>query len=557
MPSNTPTPRIDWLPFGPLYNFHLPIRIGDADFTPCFESFEHGYQQCGIKKEEVDAKWFDCSTRVCLEMYALEEQIESLDICIKTITLHYEENIRQQHYIDEFKDIQTTVCVSASSTPAPAISQSSTQTPTARPTPTPTPTQTQTPTPSITRTSSITPTPTKTYIPPSKSNTPSITPSPTSSPLCMEWYCENPEDSLTGDYPPRCLYTYEAQAGVRRLQDWYCEYWQYRVPWEYNVCYDTCPYGMYSYSPKMECMYSCPEGYYGDSSYTCIAKDGGSGGGSGYCSSGQIMYDNMCVDWCPMGFYADYNTMRCVTQCPSGTFGDSNYAKCVDRCMEPYYGDHVSHTCVTECPEFTKPNYDTRTCDSSLVYSCLDSEHRLEGSTCYRYSGAQKRPCCGNGVCEPNKGETFYTCRADCPGTDYASLSWTSQWNSELTAPQGYGYEVDWSFEYNAFDSCIAQCSSEMSGCTSDWANNARNRCQGTYVNIDLQYCMDSVSNTANNQLQSQSAWDARAKAQEQNGCNGSGGATCGDTFCDYFNGEDCNSCPQDCGYCMRRRLRA
>jgi hypothetical protein len=479
-------------------------------------------------------------------MYALEEQIESLDICIKTITLHYEENVRQQAYVDEFKDIQTTVCVSASNTPAPAISPSSTQTPTARPTPT------QTPTPS----SSITPTPTKTYIPPSKSNTPSITPSPTSSPMCTEWYCENREDSLTGDYPPRCVYTYEAQAGARRLQDWYCEYWQYRVPWEYNVCYDTCPYGMYSYSPKMECMYSCPEGYYGDSSYSCIAKDGGSGGGSGSCSSGQFYHDNMCVDWCPMGFFSDYKNMRCVMQCPSGTFGDTNYWKCLDYCMDPYYGDHASHTCVTECPEFTKPNYDTRTCESTLVYTCLDPEHRLDGTTCYRYSGAQKRLCCGNNICEPNKGEDIKSCPSDCVGTDYATIKWFSKWDTGLSAPQGYGVMVDWSDVYNKFDYCMSSCGIDMGICSSNWEIDARSICDAMYSNIDRQYCSDYVMTIYYNNLQNENIRTAYNNAQSQSGCNGGGGATCGDTFCDYSNNEDCKSCPQDCGHCMSRRLR-
>jgi hypothetical protein len=558
-PSSTPPPNIDWLPFGPLYNFNLPIRIGDADLTPCFESFEHGYQQCGIKKEEVDAKWFDCSTRVCLEMYALEEQIESLDICIKTITLHYEENIRQQNYVDEFKDIQMTVCVSPSNTPAPAVSPSSTQTPTARPTPTQTPTPTGSPTPARTPTPSITPTPTRTYIPPSKSNTPSITPSPTSSPMCTEWYCENPEDSLTGDSPPRCVYTYEAQAGMRRLQ-WYCNEWQYKDPMSWGSCYDTCPYGMYTYQPSMECVYSCPYGYTGDSyTYACIADGGGGGGGSGSCSNGQLYDGSMCVDWCSMGTFADYNTNMCVTQCPSGTFGDKYYGKCVDRCSEPYYGEKTARVCVEGCPEFTKPNDETRICESSLVYSCLDPEHRLDGTTCHRYAGAQKRLCCGNEICEPLKGEDKYTCPLDCKGPDYSTLSWTSRWDGLFTIQQGYGRDADWTDAHNKFDYCLgSSCSVQLSDCANNWHSDANSVCDSYYVNQDREECGNSVHSIYSFTIMNSQGWNALANAQSQNNCNGGGGgATCGDSFCDSINGEDCYSCSQDCGDCWRRRLRS
>jgi hypothetical protein len=320
---------------------------------------------------------------------------------------------------------------------------------------------------------------------------------------------------------------------------------------------------MYTHQVDRTCVYYCPEGYVEDTmANTCVVKNdggsGGSGGGSGYCSSGQFYDGNMCVDWCSMGFFADYKNMRCVMQCPTGTFGDTNYGKCMEYCMEPYYGDHTSRTCVAQCPEFTSPKDDTRTCESSLVYTCLDTEHSLEGSTCYRYSGALKRPCCGNTVCEPNKGETFYTCPADCPGTDYATLSWSSQWNNALTAPQGYGYEVEWSFEYNSFDSCIASCTSEMSGCTSDWANNARNKCQAYYVNQELQYCMDSVSSIASNQLQSQSVWDARSTGQSQNGCNGGTGPACNyNSYCDSDEDCSCSDCSGDSMRCPGyRRLR-
>jgi hypothetical protein len=139
----------------------LPIHIGDIEFTPCFEILEQGYQICDIKKEEIDSKWFDCSIRLCIETYPLEEQIESREVCIQTITSYYEENIRRQNFLEEFKDIQMTVCISPSNTPAPAASPSNTPTPTSRPTPTPTPTQTPTPTP--TQTPTQTPTPSKTY----------------------------------------------------------------------------------------------------------------------------------------------------------------------------------------------------------------------------------------------------------------------------------------------------------------------------------------------------------------------------------------------------------
>jgi hypothetical protein len=222
-------------PFGPLYNYQLPIRIGDVDFTECFGIIEEAYQICKIKKEEIDAKWFDCSIRKCLEVYSLEEQIESRDVCVQTITQYYEESVRQQNFIDEFKDIQMTVCISPSNTPVAVPSQ--TQTPTPRPTPSQTPTQTPTPTTTLTRTPSQTPsqTPSRSFSS-SKTPTQSFTSTPSASPMCTEWYCEHPDESLTGENPPRCVYSYEAQTGMRRLTDWYCNSWQYKVATDWNSC---------------------------------------------------------------------------------------------------------------------------------------------------------------------------------------------------------------------------------------------------------------------------------------------------------------------------------
>ena len=525
-PSNTPAPRINWQPFGPLYNYQFPIHIGDADFTECIAKFEHEYQVCGIKKEEVDSNWFDCSIRLCLEVYPLDEQIESREVCISTITSHYEEGVRQQGFIDEFKDIQTTVCISASNTPAAIPSKSQTPSPTARPTPTQTPTSSGLPI------------------------APSITPSPAPSPICIEWFCPNLEDSLTDEMRPRCVYAYEGQTGMRRLQ-WECPSWQYKVPMEWGSCYDSCPWGMYSYQPKMECLYSCPEGYYSDSnSWACVE-----GGVSGSCPKGQFYDGSMCTDVCPMGTFADYNSLRCVTQCPEGTFGDKYYGRCVDRCSEPYYGDKSVRVCIEGCPEFTVPNDETRTCDSTLVYSCKDPEHILEGTTCYRYSAADKRPCCGNDKCEPLKGEDYKTCPSDCLGTDYGSLTWNSQWNDALNAQIGSGYKADWTEPYRKFDFCIGSCKIDISHCADNWKSDSTAICE-VYTSDDYTQCGEAVNNIRYNTLTSSEAWNAYNNAQNLNGCNG-GGATCGDTFCDSFNGEDCNSCPQDCGNCMwRRQLR-
>jgi hypothetical protein len=371
----------------------------------------------------------------------------------------------------------------------------------------------------------------------------------------MEWYCERPDESLIGDKPPRCVYSYEAQAGMRRLTDWYCNEWQYKSAMEYGSCYDSCPYGMYTYQPKMECVSSCPYGYTGDSyTYACLA-DGGSGGGSGSCSNGQFYDGSMCVDSCSMGTFADYNTNMCVTQCPSGTFGDKYYGKCVDRCSEPYYGEKTSHVCVEGCPEFTKPNDETRICESSLVYSCHDPGHVLEGTTCSIYSKAQKRPCCGNEKCEPLKGEDKYTCPLDCKGSDYSTLTWTSRWDGLFTIQQGYGYDADWTDVHNKFDFCLgSSCSVQLSDCASNWHSDANNICDSYYVNQDREECRNSVQSIYSFTISQ--AWNVLSNAQSQNNCNGNNNP-CGDMFCDSFAGEDCNSCPRDCGDCMRRRLRA
>jgi hypothetical protein len=313
---------------------------------------------------------------------------------------------------------------------------------------------------------------------------------------------------------------------------------------------------MYTYQPDRICVNYCPEGYYEDSSYNCIAKDGGSGGGSGSCPSGQFYDGSMCVDSCPMGTFADYNNGRCVSQCPSGTFGDKYYGRCVAICSEPYYGEHIAHICVEACPEFTAPRDDTRTCESTLVYSCNDGSHELDGTTCRRYTPALKRLCCGNGVCEPLKGEDYTTCPSDCQGIDYGTLTWNSQWNNALNAQLGFGYKVDWIEQYRKFDFCIASCGIDMSLCADNWKSDSIDIC-GVYTGGDYTQCGEAINNIRYNTLTSSDAWNAYNNAQNQNGCNSGAGGPCGDTFCDSFNGEDCNSCPQDCGSCMwRRQLR-
>ena len=381
--------------------------------------------------------------------------------------------------------------------------------------------------------------------------------------MCTEWYCENPEDSLTGDNPPRCVYSYEAQAGARRLQG-ECPYGQY-ISYLYEdvfECVWSCPYGMYTYQPSMVCVYSCPYGYYGDSNtYSCMVDSGSGGGGaSGSCQNGQFYDGNGCVDWCPMGTFADYNNYRCVSQCPDGTFGDMYSNRCVNTCPEPQYGEPSSRVCVEGCPEFTAPDEGTRICKSTLVYICQDTEHMLEGTTCYRYVGAQKRLCCGNGICEPLKGEDKYTCRSDCPGTNYATLTWTSRWDGLFTPPQGYGYDADWTDAYNKFDFCLgSSCSVQLSDCANNWQSDANAVCDSYYVNQEREECRNSVNYVYSFTIMNSQGWNALANAQSQNNCNGGGnsGATCGDYFCDSMNGEDCYSCSQDCGDCMRqRRLR-
>jgi hypothetical protein len=317
---------------------------------------------------------------------------------------------------------------------------------------------------------------------------------------------------------------------------------------------------MYAHSADMTCVWNCPDGYNSDSSYTCTVISGDDGGGaSGSCQNGQIMHDNMCVDWCPTGTFADYNSLRCVTQCPSGTFGDKYYSKCVDRCSEPYYGDLQAHVCVEGCPEFTKPNDETRTCESSLVYFCHDPEHKLDGTTCSIYSGAQKRPCCGNGVCEPHRGEDKYTCSSDCKGPDYSSLSWTSRWDGLFTIQQGYGYDADWTDVHNKFDYCLgSSCGVQLSDCANNWLLDSQSICDSYYVNQDREECRNSAQSIYSFTVSQ--AWNVLSNAQSQNGCNGGGGggvAMCGDYFCDSINGENCYTCSQDCGDCMRRRLRS
>ena len=122
--------------------------------------------------------------------------------------------------------------------------------------------------------------------------------------------------------------------------------------------------------------------------------------------------------------------------------------------------------------------------------------------------GCGGSPTCGNGMCDANLGENCSTCPQDCtcaPGQQCQNGICT-----------GGGGDAG----------CQESGTPGCGGC----------QCEACVCAMDPYCC--------------QTAWDSICVDECQNQCGGCGGGnpTCGNGMCDANMGEDCNSCPPDCG---------
>jgi hypothetical protein len=136
------------------------------------------------------------------------------------------------------------------------------------------------------------------------------------------------------------------------------------------------------------------------------------------------------------------------------------------------------------------------------------------------------RGCNNNGICETGNAEDAWNCPTDCKdsggggGTDYSTATWTSQWNSALTAQQGYGYHADWTPCYQAMELCWARCGEDFGKCVdNNYPVCARNMCN-VYGDSVRTECINTLMMIDAGTIRGEQASFAYGSAQAS-GCGG------------------------------------
>lgn len=113
------------------------------------------------------------------------------------------------------------------------------------------------------------------------------------------------------------------------------------MPWYFgnineNICVESCPNGTYADNFTRLCLqsYECNNVTYGDpTSQTCVSTCP-----FNYYADVRPAF-LICVQMCPEGWYADDVTKHCVVKCPDNlTYGSNSTNKCVDVCPFGEYG---------------------------------------------------------------------------------------------------------------------------------------------------------------------------------------------------------------------------
>jgi hypothetical protein len=167
----------------------------------------------------------------------------------------------------------------------------------------------------------------------------------------------------------------------------------------------------YGDPPTRQCKSSCTvNGTYSADNATrlCTLK----------CSIGTFRANGtapVCVSPCFEG-YGDYTTRICVAVCPpsAGTFGFYNQTSssrmCVNQCPLTYYAEPIDRTCTPLCPSISAIYYAYNGTRECLLY-CKDSFADLSNQRCVQQ-------CLSNGY--PNADNSTNKCVPICPITpDY------------------------------------------------------------------------------------------------------------------------------------------
>ena len=259
-----------------------------------------------------------------------------------------------------------------------------------------------------------------------------------------------------------------------------CDKTYYLHPLTGGECLDSCPVHFWSDTTSNTCQ-PCHSSTTGPE-YTCYSCTGGKSNNCLSCDSGYFLYESMCLDTCPDGFWGDTVSNTCR---PCWSSKDSPYscvtcnAQSSDSCLKcdsPYFlYPNTIGQCLLACPDGFWANKETRTCDSCWI-SKLGSPYSCK--TCL--SGASSSQCtaCSEGAfLYPNTGGE---CVSPCPDGFWGdSYSNTCQpcWDSNVqpytcakcTGPQSTNCESCKPDTFLHQGQCITSCPEGYWGDTSSW----------------------------------------------------------------------------------------
>ncbi len=247
--------------------------------------------------------------------------------------------------------------------------------------------------------------------------------------------------------------------------------------------------------------------------------------------------------------------------CPAGFACDSfGYCLCQPQCAGKQCGNDLCGGSCGTCPNGSVCNYLGK---CVCMPKCDGKQCGADGcgGTCGTCPAGQAcnplgicespvPPSCGNGWCQPDKGETCSNCQKDCgPCNPECGDGYCSGWEDCYNCPWDCGECPsmcgDGWCDYDMGESC-EWCPDDCGPCESfcgdgycdydmgescDWCKEDCGPCEG--------YCGDYYCDYNAGESCDWCPTDCGP-------CEG----VCGDGYCDYNAGESCEWCPEDCGPC-------
>lgn len=210
--------------------------------------------------------------------------------------------------------------------------------------------------------------------------------------------------------------------------------------------------------------------------------------------------DNVCLNTCPVGFYASIADQACLVQCPPGTFAHVNSTTCVDQCPPgewadlvlrvcnpncgyntSLYADNSSAACVDRCP--TYPDLFADKVAQKCVLSCPN------GTFAFNVSRACETGCLAPYFADPYKLECVLSCLiADLSYADSIDRTCVSSCSNHTINGTSVIFYAD-----NSTLTCVMQCPELPNKL---YGENITNTCMqscpsGTYGDNDTRVCLD------------------------------------------------------------------